>query len=135
VKTTLIAREPSVTAARVVRDRAATRRLPEKVFAEIRYRDDSGPQTYLLTQNEISIGRGGENVWVDLPLYASDEVSREHVRIKRDPASGAFVIVDQSRNGAWVNGRRLTREKEEHLPDRAEIGIAGALKLLFEAKK
>jgi hypothetical protein len=135
VKTTLVAREPSVTAARVARDRAATRGLPEKVFAEIRYRDDSGPQTYRMTQDQISIGRGGENVWVDLPLYASEEVSREHVRIKRDSASGAFVIVDQSRNGARVNGRKLTRGKEEPLPDRAEIGIAAALKLTFEAKK
>jgi pSer/pThr/pTyr-binding forkhead associated (FHA) protein len=130
-----VAREPSVTAARVARDRAATRRLPEKVFAEIRYRDDSGPQTYRMTQEQISIGRGGENVWVDLPLYASDEVSREHVRIKRDPASGAFVIVDQSRNGARVNGRKLARGKEEPLPDHAEIGIAAALKLTFEAKR
>jgi hypothetical protein len=135
VKTTLVAREPSVTAARVARDRAVTRHLPQKAFAEIRYRDDSGPQTYLVTQDEISVGRGGENVWVDVPLYASDEVSREHVRIKRDPSSGAFVIVDQSRNGAWVNGRKLTRGKEEPLPNHAEIGLAGALKLQFEARK
>ena len=71
-KTTLIEREPSVTAARVVRDRESTRRQPDRVFAEIRYSDDSGPQTYFMTQNEISVGRGGEDLWVDLPLYASD---------------------------------------------------------------
>jgi len=134
-KTTLIDREPSVTAARVARDRAGTRRLPEKVFAEIRYRDDSGPQTFAVTQNEISIGRGGEDLWVDLPLYASDEVSREHLRLRRDPASGSFAIVDQSRNGTWVNGRRLTRGVEEALPDHAEIGVAEVLKLSFEARK
>lgn len=135
VKTTLIDREPSVTAARVARDRAATRHLPEKVFAEIRYRDDSGPQTFAVTQNEISIGRGGEDLWVDLPLYASDEVSREHLRLRRDPASGSFAIVDSSRNGTWVNGRRLARGVEEALPDRAEIGVAEVLKLSFEARK
>ncbi|HKE25709.1 MAG TPA: FHA domain-containing protein [Bryobacteraceae bacterium] len=135
VKTTLIDREPSVTSARVASDRAATRRLPDRVFAEIRYQDDSGPQTFTVTQNEISIGRGGEDLWVDLPLYASEEVSREHFRLRRDPASGAFTITDKSRNGTWVNGRRLERGVEQPLPDRAEIGVADVLKLAFEARR
>ena len=135
VKTTLIEREPSVTSARVAQDRQATRRRPDRVFAEIRYQDDSGPQTFLVTQDEVSIGRGGENQWVDLPLYASEEVSREHLRLRRDAASGVFAIVDQSRNGASVNGRRLSRGVEEPLPDRAEIDIAGVLKLSFEARR
>jgi pSer/pThr/pTyr-binding forkhead associated (FHA) protein len=119
----------------VASDRAATRRLPDRVFAEIRYQDDSGPQTFAVTQNEISIGRGGEDLWVDLPLYASEEVSREHLRLRRDPASGAFMITDKSRNGTWVNGRRLERGVEQSLPDRAEIGVAEVLKLAFEARK
>ena len=105
------------------------------MFAEIRYEDDSGPQSYLVTQNEISIGRGGEELWVDLPLYTNDEVSREHVRLRRDPATGAFTITDKSRNGTWLNGRRLTRGTEVALPDRAEIGIAEVVKLGFEARK
>jgi len=134
-KTTLIDREPSVTAARVARDRASTRRSPDRVFAEIRYQDDSGPQTFAVTQDEVSIGRGGEDLWVDLPLYASDEVSREHVRLRRDPADGSFAITDKSRNGTWVNGRRLSRGVEESLPDRAEIGVAEVLKLTFEARR
>ncbi len=130
-KTTLMDREPSVTAARVARDRESTRGQPEKIFAEIRYRDDSGPQTYFVTQNEITIGRGGEDLWVDLPLYTGDEVSREHLRLRRDPASGAFAIVDKSRNGTWVNGRRLARGAEEPVADRAEIGIAEVITLYF----
>ena len=134
-KTTLIDREPSVTSARVVRDREQTRRHSDKVFAEIRYKDDSGPQTFFITQNEICIGRGGEDLWVDLPLYTNDEVSREHARLRRDPGSGKFAIVDQSRNGTWLNGKRLERGKEHVLPDRAEIGIAEVVKLSFEAKK
>ena len=134
-KTTLIEREPSVTAARVARDRESTRRQPDKVFGEIRYRDDSGPQTYFITQNEVSIGRGGEDLWVDLPLYTTDEVSREHMRLRRDAASGAFTIVDKSRNGTWLNGRRLARDVEIPVPDRAEIGVAEALKLAFEVRK
>ncbi|HEY2014208.1 MAG TPA: FHA domain-containing protein [Bryobacteraceae bacterium] len=134
-KTTLIDREPSVTSARVARDRESTRRQPDRVFAEIRYQDDSGPQTYFVTQNEISIGRGGDDLWVDLPLYTNDEVSREHLRLRRDPASGAFGIVDQSRNGTWLNGRRLSPGVEVPLPDRGEIGVAEVLKLSFEVKK
>src|SRR5262249_18426869 len=128
-RTTLIDREPSVTQARVARDRESTRKQADRVFAEIRYQDDSGPQTYFLTQTEISIGRGGEDLWVDLPLYTSDEISREHVRLRRDPNTGTFVIVDNSRNGTWVNGRRLARGVEEKLPDRAEIGVAEVVKL------
>ena len=146
VKTTLMEREPSVTSLRVASDRAqrstqgvsgsaATRRQGTAAYAEIRYQDDSGPQTYSVTQNEVSVGRGGQDLWVDLPLYANDEVSREHFRLRRDPATGAFTIQDKSRNGTWVNGRRLSRGTEEKLPDRAEIGVAEVLKLTFEARR
>jgi serine/threonine protein phosphatase PrpC len=69
-KTTLIERQPSVTAARVARDREGTRRnFPGRpaeagrIYGEIHYSDDSGPQTYFITQNEISVGRGGEGMW------------------------------------------------------------------------
>jgi FHA domain-containing protein len=139
VKTTLIERDSSVTSARVVRDRENTRRMPDrtpdKVFGEIRYQDDSGPQTYFITQNEVSIGRGGEQLWVDLALYTNEEVSREHLQLRRDPASGGFRIMDKSRNGTWLNGKRLARGVEQALPDRAEIGVAEALKLSFEARR
>lgn len=134
-KTTLIDREPSVPAETVVRDRRSTRLNAGKVFAEIRYKDDSGPQTFFVTQNEISIGRGGEDLWVDLPLYSSDEVSREHAKLRRDPAGGGFILLDSSRNGTWLNGRRISRGVEEKMPDRAEIGIAEVVKLSFEARK
>jgi len=134
-KTTLLDREPSVTSLRVMRDRQSTRRQPDRIFAEIRYHDDSGPQTFLVTQNEISIGRGGDDQWVDLPLYTNDEVSREHCRLRRDPATCAFAITDHSRNGTWVNGRRLSRGVEESLPERAEIRVAETVKLTFEARR
>ncbi len=133
-KTTLIDREPSVTSARVARDRQSTRKQAEKVYAEIRYQDDSGPQTFLVAQNEVSVGRGGEDLWVDLALYTTEEVSREHLRLRRDP-NGGFTILDKSRNGTWVNGKRIARDKEQSLPDRAEIGVADAVKLFFEARR
>ena len=66
------------------------------MFAEIRYEDDSGPQLFLMTQNEISVGRGGDGASVNLALYTNDEVSREHLRLRRDPAQGRFFIVDKA---------------------------------------
>jgi FHA domain len=130
-KTTLLDREPSVP------DAAGreTRKSLDRLYAEIRYEDDSGPQLFVMTQNEISVGRGGNDVQVNLALYTNDEVSREHLQIRRDPASGQFAILDQSRNGTWVNGRRLERGVPEVLPDQAQISVAEVITLLFEAKK
>jgi hypothetical protein len=133
-KTTLIDRTPSVTSARVVRDRESTRLRSGPVYAEIRYQDDSGPQTFLVTQNEVSIGRGGEDLWVDLALYTTEEISREHLRLRRDPGSGEFKITDLSRNGTWVNGRRVAGNVEVALPQRAEISLAEVVSLAFEVR-
>jgi pSer/pThr/pTyr-binding forkhead associated (FHA) protein len=71
---------------------------------------------------------------VNLALYSNDEVSREHLRVRRDAARGGFLIVDNSMNGTWLNGKRLTRGQEEKLPSQAEIGVAEVLTLHFEAK-
>jgi hypothetical protein len=135
IKTTLIDRETSITSARVAKDRTMTRRGVDKIFAEIRYEDDSGPQSYFVTQNEITIGRGGEDLSVDLPLYTNDEVSREHLRLRRDPSTGRFTVADNSRNGTWLNGRKLARGVEEPVPDRARIQVAEVITLSFELKK
>jgi hypothetical protein len=135
VKTSLIDRETSVTSERVARDRTMTRRGQDRVFAEIHYEDDSGPQSYFVTQNEITIGRGGEDLSVDLPLYTNDEVSREHLRLRRDAVTGNFTVADNSRNGTWLNGRKLRRGVEEPLPDHARIQVAEVITLSFEAKK
>jgi hypothetical protein len=132
-KTTLMERTPSVTSSRVDRDRSQTRMRSATVFAEIRYRDDTGAQTYLVTQDEISIGRGGESLWVDLTLSTTDEISREHVRLRRD-SNGEFRITDLSRNGTWVNGRRIAGNVEVAVPRRAEISLAEVLNLSFEVR-
>jgi len=135
-KTTLLDREPAVgsTTGRSAGARTETRQSGDHAFAEIRYEDDSGPQLYLMLQDEISIGRGGGDVVVNVALYTNDEVSREHLRVRRDPARGGFLIVDNSMNGTWLNGKRLTRGQEEKLPGQAEIGVAEVLTLHFEAK-
>jgi hypothetical protein len=134
-KTTLLGREPSVTAGQTTSQRAEHRRMPDSVFAEVRYEDDSGQQVYLLTQNKVRIGRGGGEQAVDLALYTSDEVSREHLTIRRDPAAGKFFITDTSTNGTWMDGKRLKRGVEEILPPRSEIGVGEVLTLSFEVRK
>jgi pSer/pThr/pTyr-binding forkhead associated (FHA) protein len=68
-------------------------------------------------------------------LYANDEVSREHLLLRRDPATGVFLISDRSTNGTWLDGKRLKRGVEEILPERAEIGVAEVITLAFEMRK
>jgi len=131
-KTTLMGREPSVTSPRLP---AVTRRTSEVVYAEIRYEDDSGPQLYLVSQNTVRVGRGGDDQPMDLALYTNDEVSREHFVVRRDPATRRFLIVDKSVNGTWLEGKRLKKGVEEALPDRASIGVAQVLTLSFETRK
>jgi FHA domain-containing protein len=143
-KTTLLDREPSVgdITGRAGGVRADTRqmgdpaedRAADRVYAEIRYEDDSGPQLFLMTQDEISVGRGGDGAEVSLALYTNDEVSREHLRVRRDPAQKRFVIVDQSMNGTWLNGKRLARGVEQTLPQKAQISVAEVITLQFEAR-
>src|SRR5437773_2841365 len=73
-KTTLMNREPSVSGAtgqRTTSQRSEARPPGDLVLAEIRYEDDSGTQLFLVTQNEIRIGRGGEGQAMDLALYSN----------------------------------------------------------------
>ena len=135
-KTTLLDREPSVggITGRAGGVRAETRQSGDRVYAEIRYEDDSGPQLFLMTQDEISVGRGGDGAQVSLALYTNDEVSREHLRVRLDAVQKRFVIVDKSMNGTWLNGKRLTRGVEETLPAKAQISVAEVITLQFEAR-
>jgi pSer/pThr/pTyr-binding forkhead associated (FHA) protein len=105
------------------------------VYAEIRYEDDSGPQLYLISQNEVRVGRGGDEQPMDLALYTNDEVSREHFVLRRDPATRRFYILDKSVNGTWLEGKRLKKGTEEAVPDRAAIGVAQVLTLSFETRR
>jgi len=132
-KTTLLGRELSA-GARTTSQRAAAKPIRDPAFAEIRYQDDSGPQVYLMTQNELRIGRGGTGQPMDLALYTTDEVSREHLIIRREPGTGVFSVVDLSTNGTWIDGKRLNRGVEEMLLNRSTIGVGEVLTLSFEAR-
>jgi pSer/pThr/pTyr-binding forkhead associated (FHA) protein len=88
-----------------------------------------------MSQNEIRVGRGGDDQPMDLALYTNDEVSREHLVLRRDPAIRRFYILDRSVNGTWLEGKRLKKGVEEALPERATIGVAQVLTLSFETRK
>ena len=72
---------------------------------------------------------------IDLALYTNDEVSREHLVLRRDAATRQFLITDKSTNGTWIDGKRLKKDVEEPLPDRAQIGVGEVLTLAFEVRK
>jgi hypothetical protein len=116
---------------------------PAAALARIEFRDDRGPQTFWVTRDEVVIGREAADVWVDLRLETSLDVSREHARIQRT-AAGTFRIKDLSKLGTTVNGAPVPSSLEAagsgvrdldrwvDLPDRARIGLAGVLFLDFE---
>ncbi len=112
-------------------------------YARIGFRDDRGPQTFWVTKDEVVIGRQAADVWVDLRLETSLDVSREHARLQRTPA-GTFRLKDLSKLGTTVNGAAVPSSLEStgggvrdldvwvDLPDRARIGLAGVIFLDFE---
>ena len=61
---------------------------------------------YQMTKEQIVVGRGGRDYWTDLKLDTLPDVSREHFRLRRDPASGKFFLKDLSRLGTTINGEK-----------------------------
>lgn len=133
IKTTLIEREPTANAT-LQRTNDATV-LKSVAHAELRYQDESGPQVYLMSQNKVRMGRGGDEEPMDIALYTKDEVSREHVVLRRDPSTGIYYITDLSTNGTWVNGKRLRKGSEERMPESAELNLGEVLSIHFEVRK
>jgi hypothetical protein len=117
-----------------------------EVFATLEYEDETGRQTYRVTKNQIVIGRGGRDYWTDLTLHTLPDVSREHLRLRRDPATGNFFLKDLSRLGTTINGQKTPSSVEEtagqrkdknlevELPRKARIGLADVMFLDFEAR-
>lgn len=112
-------------------------------LARLTFTDKRGAQTYLMTKNEIVIGRDAPDVWVDLRLDTLPDVSREHARLQRT-TEGQFRLKDLSKLGTTVNGAPIPRSLETlggevkdldrwfDLPDKAKIGLAGVVVLDFE---
>jgi len=114
------------------------------VHARLQYDDNAGPHTVEISRDSVVIGRGGIAYRADVRIDSSVDVSREHARIRRDPSSGAFFIIDLSTLGTTVNGERLPKgyemtdgTKRENgvetpLPSGARIGLADTVFLQFD---
>ena len=86
--------------------------------------DIQHPQQWVLSKDEMVIGRGDE---CDIVLPVR-QISRQHVKIFRD--GDAFFAADlESKNGTWINGEPL--KDRRRLYDGDEIHIALAVKLQY----
>ncbi len=116
---------------------------PASVYATLTFEDNSGRRTHTVTQAQLVIGRGGAGYWVDLRVDAAPDVSREHVRLRRDASTGQFFLKDLSLYGTTVNGERVASSidasggakrdvnVEVPLPPVARIGLADMVFLDF----
>jgi hypothetical protein len=112
--------------------------------ARLIYEDDQGRHEFVMRKDSLAVGRGGSSAWVDVQVMtASTKISREHFRLRRDPAKG-FVIQDVSLWGTSVDGTPLPPAvksaegvvepgAERVLPGRARIELADALVVEFQA--
>jgi len=126
---------------------AASTQLPDPDLREratLVYDDEQGHHEFSMCKDVLSVGRGGSSVWVDVQVFASSKVSREHFRLRRD-RSGRFFIQDASSWGTAVNGVAippalkgpdgvLEPGAEHELLPPARIDLAGALAIAFAAK-
>jgi len=131
---------PRVTTKETTRTRSAD---TPAVFARVTYDDSTGHHAQDLAKESVTIGRGGVSYPVDIRIVSSVDVSREHARIRRDPATGRCFLVDLSSLGTTLNGRHVPRgfdevdgSKRENgaetpLPDEARIGLAETVHLDF----
>ena len=115
-------------------------------LATLTYTDDSGPHAFAIDKDRTVIGRGGIGYWVDVKLQAAPDVSREHLRIRRDPESGAFFVKDLSTYGTTLDGTAIPRsievvdgtkrdlDIEVPLPDRARLVLADLLAIEFQRR-
>ena len=117
------------------------------ILARLEFSDDAGAHTCDMIKPSLTIGRGGVAYPVDIRIASSTDVSREHARIRRDPASGRFFLTDLSSFGTTLNGRHIPRGYDEvnggrrengaetALPDAARIGLADIVFLEFRSRR
>lgn len=115
------------------------------VLATLSFQDRRGPQRVAVTKPQVVVGRGGVGYWVDVRLETSPDVSREHLRLRHDEATGQFFLKDLSTLGTTVDGaavpssvevvegRKRDTGVEVPLPARARLGLAGVLVIDFQA--
>jgi len=105
---------------------AALEEVPAPAFPlpVLEVQTEGAPIQRLIDKDIFTIGRGSHNdCMIDDP-----SVSREHARIVRSP-DGYYVEDLKSRNGTFVDGRRIFKEK---LADGGQIRI-GAIEVRFRS--
>jgi len=124
---------------------AAPAPAPAGALAVIEYEDNTGHKTFYMTKDEIVVGRGGRDYWTDIKLDTLPDVSREHFRLRRDPATGQFFLKDLSRLGTTIDGapapsslqfdgaEKRDLNREAPVPPTARIGLAGVVFLDFRS--
>lgn len=113
------------------------------VLARLEYDDDAGHHSYDVSKDSVSIGRGGITYPVDVRIVSSPDVSREHARLRRDPQTGRFFLIDLSSLGTTLNGRHIPKGyddveggkrengNETAVPETATIGLADTVSIEF----
>src|SRR5262245_734025 len=145
-KIAIVQSGPRVTTIEHTISRSASPSTPV-LLGRIEYDDDSGHHFYDVTKDCVTIGRGGIAHPVDIRIVSSPDVSREHARIRRDPAGDRFFLIDLSTFGTTLNGRHVPKGFDEvdgtkrengsetPLPDVAKIGLAGLVFLDFRRRR
>lgn len=111
--------------------------------ATLTYDDEQGAHVFSMCKDTLSIGRGGSSVWVDVQVFTSSKVSRQHCHLRRD-RTGRFFIQDASSWGTSVNGAPIPAAvkgldgvlrpgSEQELPSPSRIQLADALVIEFAA--
>jgi hypothetical protein len=113
------------------------------VLARLSYEDSSGRHIYYMRKAQITLGRHDEpGTSLDVAFHTRPDVSREHLHIRHDARSDAFLVKDLSQYGSTVDGKRLQSSLGTHdedldvwhpLPRTAEIGLANIISIHFEA--
>jgi len=136
----------------VYSERKTTTREPQVVttgaraatYGRLAYQDQKGQHQFEIARESTSIGRGGTMYPVDVRIATSDDVSREHARIRRAADTGEFFLIDLSTLGTTIDGRPVPKgydngngAKRENgveaaLPPKARIGLAETVFIDFE---
>lgn len=117
---------------------AAKNLMPPALVGVLRYADEDGEHRFEIEKDEITVGRGAVDVWVDVRLHTKADVSRQHLRIGREGgdavAGGRYWIEDLSQFGTELNGEPLQREQRQELPVNSVIELASVLRIDFRVE-
>jgi hypothetical protein len=121
--------------------------LPQgTLYGTLAYEDRRGRQVVSIDKPQLVVGRGGVGYWVDVKIDASADVSREHLRLRRDESTGQFFLKDLSSLGTTVDGvpvpssvevvdgQKRDKGVEIPLPPKARITLANVVVIEFEAR-